>query len=298
MNLNIKIDATAAITIDGKQYPVKIAGQGLPLLCIGTGTLDQRALSHEFKRHFRVYSSELYFDKRYTPDTVESLTIDKIIDDYSSMAEQLGLSSYFLFGFSAFGLIALEFAKKYPDRVRGIIMVGTPPNSNPTVGARNNAYFEQHAEPLRKSIEAERRAEIAQEDLSKLDFNARFKRLYIYRDAPRNWFKPDFDCSDIWKDIEVGKAMELLFAHLLPKLDVMQDLEQIQCPVFLAAGLSDYNCWPITWKEMNLPPHMTIVEFAESGHWPHYEEQAKFDAAILVWLKKLSLCPRQNHATR
>lgn len=288
MHLNLKIDATTTITLDGKQYPVKIAGNGLPVLCLGTGTLDQRALSPEFKRRFKLYSSELYFDKRYSLDSVDILTINKIIDDSALMAEQLGLDSYFLFGFSAFGLIALEFAKKYPERIRGIIMVGTPPNSNPTVGARNNAYFEHHAEPRRKSIDAERRNILAQEDLSTVDFDARFKRLYIYRDAPRNWFKPDFDCSDIWKDIELSKAMEYLFAVLFPQLDVMQGLENIQCPLFLAAGLSDYNCCPITWKEIpNLPPRMTIVEFKESGHYPHYEEQTKFDEAIFAWLKEL-----------
>lgn len=290
MHLNLKTDEATTVSIDGKKYPVNIAGTGLPTLCIGTGTLDQRALSAEFKRHFKLYSSELYFDKRYSLDATESLTIDKIIDDYASVGEQSGLQSYFLFGFSAFGLIALEFAKKYPERVRGIIMVGTPPNSNPTVGTRINAYFEQQAEPLRKVIDAKRRAEVADEDLSKLDFDARFKRMYIYRDAPRNWFKPDFDCSDIWQGIELGTAMEYLFAVLFPQLDAMQGLEKIECPIFLAAGLSDYNSCPIAWKEIkNLPPHMDIVEFKESGHWPHYEEQAKFDAAVFAWLKKLEL---------
>src|SRR5438094_469255 len=98
-------------------------------------------------------------------------------------------------------VVALEFAKKYPNLVSGIIMSGTPPNSNPEIAAINNAYFEKYADPNRKMIDAKRREQFAKEDLRSLNLSERFLREYIWRDAPRYWHIPDFDCSAVWEDI-------------------------------------------------------------------------------------------------
>lgn len=256
MHLNLDIDSTISVTIRDKEYPVAVAGNGIPCLSIGQGTFGQLTLSKHFKHYFKIYSSNLYFDKEYALDNPSTLTMDRMIDDIKELGDQLGLTQYVLFGFSAFGIITLEFAKKYPDLVAGIIMVGTPPNSNQYVAARNNAYFESHAEPERKALYAYRRAEVAKEDLSKLDYSAKILRTYVYRDAPLYWHNPDFDCSEIWHHIQLDEATNIhLFTDVLPKIDVMKGLEKIQCPIFLAAGLSDYNCCPFIWKEVkNLPP--------------------------------------------
>lgn len=286
MNLDFHIDATATVTLRDKEYPIAITGAGIPCLSIGTGTLGQRTLSPEFKKIFKVYSSDLYFDQRYALEDFSLLTLDTLINDIAHMGTQLGLTKYVLFGFSAFGIIALEFAKKYPLLVAGIIMVGTPPNSNAMVGERNNAYFDAHAEPERKKLDAERRAQAAHEDLSSLDFSTRFLHNYVYYSAPRYWHQADFDCSEVWNNITVDRSLEYLFTDVFPNLDVFKNINKVICPVFLAAGRSDYDCCPFMWKEsQNLPPRMTIVEFLRSGHWPHYEEQSAFDTAIAQWVK-------------
>lgn len=284
MQLNYQIDATTTVTLHGQSYPVTVAGSGIPCLSIGTGTLGQLTLSPQFKKIFRVYSTDLYFDQRYALTDLTSLTLDRMLDDIAAMAQQLGLTKFVLFGFSAFGLIALEFAKKYPTLVAGVIMVGTPPNANAAVGERNNDYFNQHAEPERKKIDAERRAQAAQKDFSGLDFAAQFLYNYVYVNAPRYWHQPDFDCSELWRNLNIDRAVEYLFTAIFPQLDVFKQIDQVRCPVFLAAGRSDYDCCPWRWQTAEkLPAQMTIVEFWQSGHWPHYEEQPAFDAAIANW---------------
>ncbi|HLB94138.1 MAG TPA: hypothetical protein VJJ81_02730 [Candidatus Babeliales bacterium] len=166
-------------------------------------------------------------------------------------------------------------------------MVGTPPNANAQVAARNKAYFATHAEPERKRIYTQRAAEIAKEDLSKLNYAERFLRQYIYGSAPIYWHIPDFDCSELWHDIIVDEILNHLFNTIFPQTDVMQNLTKVTCPIVLAAGKSDYDCCPWTWQEIpNLPPKMVISEFTKSGHYPQYEEQALFDQRLITWAKQ------------
>ena len=287
MELNLHIDKIVSVAIRGKKYPVAIAGTGIPCLSIGQGTLGQRTLSQRFKKMFKVYSTDLYFDARYGLKDFSILTMDQIIDDIAELAKELNLSKFVIFGFSAYGIVALEFAKKYPDLLAGIILSGTPPNSNPEVGALVDAYFEKHAEPERKKLYAERSLSVVQKDLDTLNSSQRFILWYVYQYGPRNFYIADFDCSAVYDDIYKDKSLDYLFSTILPATDVMKNLEQINCPVFLAAGMSDYNSYPFLWtKVKNLPKHMAISFFEKSGHWPHYEESALFDERIEVWVKE------------
>lgn len=285
MKINTNIDDMVKVKVRGKNYPVTIAGQGMPMLAIGIGTLCQRTLSDRFKKYFKLYATDLYWVKEHGLPDPQSLTIDRIVDDITQLASSLQLPKFFIFAHSAYGIVALEFAKKYSQLLYGIIMSGTPPNSNPHVAAINNAYFEKHADAHRKMIDRQRREQFAQEDHTSFTSSERFLREYIWRDAPRYWYIPDFDCSAVWKDIVLDEVIDHFFATIMPKVDVRIQLAQVKCQVFLAAGDSDYDCCPFLWKDIgNLPSKMVISRFEKSGHWPHYEEQALFDERIENWL--------------
>lgn len=211
-----------------------------------------------------------------------------MIDDIAELVKNLRLQHYVLFGHSAFGMVALEFAKRHPSLLQGIIMVGTPLNSNLEVSRLNNEYFEIHADSERKKIDAERHAEFIKEDLTLLDPSSKFLRGYIWRDAPRYWHNPTFDCTPLWEGIILDDVINHFFSNILPATDVRRGLETIQCPIFLAAGMSDYDCCPWVWSEIeNLPSKMTISRFLKSGHYPNYEEETLFDERIASWMKKL-----------
>lgn len=230
-------------------------------------------------------------------EDISQVSIDTLIEDMKTMEEALGLNQYVLLGHSAFGILALEFVKKYPERVAAVLMVGTPINWNPEVITKHNKIFEQQADSQRKKIDAARRRQVAQEDLSLLSSSERFLREYIYRDAPRYWHIPDYDCSPIWEGLVLDRLMERLFSTIFPAVDVTKDLESIQTPVFLAAGLSDYDCCPWLWQELpNLTKNMEIRLFKKSGHWPHYEEPELFDTQAMEWLTSQATSLRSTKA--
>lgn len=284
------IESTQAlkVTIRGKSYPVVKAGQGIPCLLICLGTPSFRTLSKNFAEQFEIYSSDVYWIESGALDEPESVTMDTIIDDIKALGDALKLKQYIIFAHSAYGIVALEFAKKYPDIAAGIIMVGTPVNSNLEVAEKNNLIFQQTADQQRKLIDATRREQIAKEDLTQLTATERWLREYVYRDAPRYWHIPDFDCTELWQGVNPDKLLIRFFTDILPKINVLQGLENIHTPVFLAAGVSDYDCCPWLWQEVpNLPKNFTMSIFDKSGHWPHYEEPEVFDRRVKEWVDKI-----------
>lgn len=274
------------VTIRGKSYPVIKAGKGIPCLLICLGTPSLRTLSKNFCDIFEVYSSDMYWIENNALDNPELVTIDTIVDDIKALGDALNLKKYVIFGHSAYGIIALEFAKKYPNVASAFIMVGTPVNSNLEVAKQNDFIFQQLADQKRKLIDAERREQIAKEDLTKLTSAQRWIREYVYRDAPRYWHVPDFDCTQLWKDIALSSLLVRLFSDILPTVNVLKGLEKLHEPIFLASGISDYDCCPWLWKEVpNLPRNFTISTFDKSGHWPHYEESQLFDQRVSEWIR-------------
>lgn len=190
MNLYNTVDHKFNLNFKGHSYPVCMTGQGIPCLVIGTGLIIQRTLSPRFKQHCKVYASDLYWDARYKLEDVHPLTMERLVEDIAELSHTLQLSSYVLLGHSAFGLVALEYAKKYCSKLKGLMMIGTPIASNDNIATKNDAYFKSHADPQRQTIDSQRREAFAQQDLSQLDFSERFLKQYIWRDAPRYWHHP------------------------------------------------------------------------------------------------------------
>lgn len=286
----IQDEQTIRVKIKEKLYPVKKAGRGIPCLLICLGTPSFRTLSKNFANHFEIYSSDVYWVANNTLENPESVTMDTIVDDIKALGDSLNLHQYIIFAHSAYGLVALEFAKKYPNIAAGIIMVGTPINLNLDIAKKHDEIFHAIADKKRKLLDAERRSQFAQEDLASLIPSKRWLREYTYRDAPRYWHIPDFDCTNLWNGVVLNELFIRLFTHILPTVDVLKNLEKINEPIFLAAGVSDYDCCPWLWKEVtNLPRNFSIHTFENSGHWPHYEEPALFDKKIKEWLDKNKL---------
>lgn len=285
----IKPDEIINVTIRDKSYPVIKAGAGDPCLLICLGTPSFRTLSKKFTTNFTMYSSDMYWIENNALENPELVTMDTIIDDIKLLAESLNLKKYYIFAHSAYGIIALEFAKKYPNHAAGIIMVGTPVNSNSKVLEENNLIFNKLADEERRRIDQERRAQIAKEDMSSLTAAQRWLREYVYRDAPRYWHIPDFDCTQLWEGISLDRLLIRLFEDILPKTDVLLNLEKVKTPVYLAAGVSDYDCCPWMWEQVpNLPKNFNITLFNQSGHWPHYEEAEFFDESVKKWVDTIA----------
>jgi pimeloyl-ACP methyl ester carboxylesterase len=199
---------------------------------------------------------------------------------------QLGLEKPLVAGFSCWGILALEVAKRLKD-VSGVVLVSTPPAWNAQTIDFAQKYFEAHADATRLANHAQRQAHFAKvrkPEESLVSVNA------YEGDAARYFY--DFNVSRdfieaLWQGSEADdRAMKHFFGTVLPQHDVTKDLDKISCPVVLIAGQYDFDSTPIPlWQRCVQPSNFTIVECAQSAHWPHLEESAFFDDALTKWLR-------------
>lgn len=279
-----KADEVVTVNIRDCEYPVSISGTGIPVVTIGDGIAMERTLSTRFRESFQLYATDLYWAEKYGRNDRAAITLDIMLDDILSLIKELGLDRPIVLGHSAFGILALEFAKRYPDSSRGFVLIGTPVNSNPIVAANNLATFEEVASQDRIDLYKARCKEVNQEDFSEKSIAEQFMRQYIYRDAPIYWHQMDFNCTELWEGILPDDIFEPVFGRIFPETDVLKGLHKVNRPVYLAAGMSDYDCCPWKWKEVEkLPQQMVIDIYQKSGHYPHFEETEKFDERICEW---------------
>lgn len=274
------------VNISGNTYNVIKKGKGVPCVVIGIATLFERTISKDLYDIFEFIFSDLYWDKKNNLADIKNISMDKIVEDIREMISQLKIKKPLLLAHSAYGIVALEFAKKHQNLLSGIVMIGTPVNSNRKVVEQNEKIFMQEADTLRKNIDKQRRKRVQAENLDYKSLNERFIREYCYMSSARYWHYPEYDCSHLWQGIELTSLFDKFFVEILPRVDVTKNLGKITIPIFHAVGMSDYDCCPWLWKNVeNLPEKMVNSYFYKSGHWPHFEEEIEFNKRFICWIK-------------
>ncbi len=266
----------------------QIDGVGKPAIVIGSSVYLPRAFSQNLREHLRL----VFLDHRgYAPSPgpmdATAFSDDKLIDDVERARQQLELGRIIIIGHSIHSVMALEYAKKYPDNVSHVVMIGSP-----ALNADNDRlmaqYWEKFASPERKAALEENQRRLPDEQLAQLPPGQRFIQTYI-RDSPLIWYDPHFDSSPLWEGVESNDDYERAFelGLVFPKYDITQGLDTFDLPVFLALGRYDFvEAPPSAWNPVRPKFHdLTIRVFDRSGHWPHYEEAAVFDKDLLRWME-------------
>ena len=263
----------------------RIDGTGKPAIVIGSATYLPRTFSQNLRKHLRL----VFLDHRgYAPSPgpmeATAFADDTLLDDIERARRELGLGRITIIGHSVHSLMALEYAKKYPENVSHVVMIGSTALNAGNDQAMNR-YWQEFASPERKAAMAENLRRLPNEQLAQLQPGQRFLRGYI-RNGPRTWYDPQFDASPLWEGVEVND--DYMRAQVFRGIDITQGLDIFDRPVFLALGRYDFLVAPpSTWDPIK--PRfrdMTVRVFERSGHWPHYEEAALFDAQLLRWMEE------------
>ena len=248
----------------------------------------QRTLSRNFNKMFSVYSTDMYWIQQQRLTDCTQITMQQIVDDIHAVIKQLKLINPIIVAHSAYGIVALEFAKQHGDNIGGVIMVGSPPAWHDDVITFARKYFDEHASIERKANDQARKDNfklIKQPGESDISLNA------YEADSARYW--GDFNIKrtfleDLWRGVEADDAtMNHFFGVILPKNDLAKNIGRIDIPVLLAAGRLDFDCVPLAlWRHASHPSKFTIIDCGEVGHWPHLENSAVFDCAVEKWLRE------------
>jgi proline iminopeptidase len=282
---------TTLKTVDSAGFKLRciIEGEGFPVLVIGSALYYQRSFSPGIKKRFQF----IFADHRgfVEPPSFElnneSFDLKVLIEDIELIRKSIGLEKMLIIGHSGHAFMALEYAKKYPERIVGVVMIAVTPNySRHTHNIAAN-FFEQVASDERK--------EMYEQNMSKLAVAiaaAPQKRFVSYSLAvgPKSWYDYSYDASALWDGVYTNMQMiDYVWGEVFRDIDITTCLKQFNKPVLLALGKYDFLTGPaLLWDESkHCFRDITINIFDKSAHSPQQEEADLFDQVLINWFNSV-----------
>ncbi len=275
------------IQADGFELGYQIEGNGPTALIIGSATYYSRAFSQNLREHLRL----VFLDHRgftHSPSKTDTslFQLDLILRDVEKARQALKLGKIIVIGHSGHSYMALEYAKKYPEQVSHIVMIGIAPDLGPENTSRIEKAWVESVDPERKKAMADNLEKLPDSEIAKLEGEQGFIQNYV-RNGPKAWYDPHFDSSPLWEGVRVNTAMfDYVWGKVFAEIDITAGLEDLDIPVLLALGRYDYLVAPPdTWEPYRSEfKNLTVRVFEKSGHTPPYEQPKLFDAELLQWL--------------
>lgn len=249
-------------------------GEGRPVLVILHGLFGQSdnwtSIARKLSENFTVYCFDLRNHGQSAHDEVNNL--GSMADDVMETLRNLGETSVHLLGHSMGGKVAMEFALKFADLLKSLILVDIGPRPYPPhhqeIIAGLNAV---KPESLQNRSEAETRLSEYVYDTATRQFL--LKNLYRRDDNSFAW---RFNLKVIEREIEeIGKPMSPGVVENVPTL-------------IYHGGASRY----VKQEEYaDIRARFPMAEFIVmegAGHWLHAEKPTEFIEIIQTWLQKHS----------
>ncbi len=188
-------------------------------------------------RHFRVIRPDMrgYGQSRPPVGEFDPWTIDVPIDDTIALMDQLGIKKFHLIAAKIGGFIARRFAARFPDRVKTLTVIGTPPPIYDTAA---------RVESLTKDIKANGIGPYAQQTMGgRLGKNFPAKGVQWWIDMMAN----------------TPVSSQLCFIKRIPLEDITPDLPKIQCPTLvITTEGSALGSVEVTRQWQRLIPHSRL----------------------------------------
>ncbi len=282
---------TGIVQVGKFQLRYHAEGKGPIALVIGGSIYYPRIFSQNLRNSLRL----VFVDHKgfVLPDSTVDISeydFEIILDDIERVRDQLNLGRIIIIGHSGNAFMALEYAKKYPEHVSHVVMLGTGPSFSDINTQAVEQYWQESVWPERKAALEQNLKRYPDALLNELTPGQRFIANYI-RLGPKIWFDFNFDSSPLWANISLNMPMiDHVWGVVFRDIDITQGLENFNKPVFLGLGRYDFivappNSWDTIRPKFK---NITVRVFEHSGHTPPYEEPNLFDQELLAWLSQNS----------
>lgn len=259
-------------TAEGELTHYHDLGEGTPILFLhGSGTGVTAAANWwlnlpQLSEHGRCIAIDsIGYGQTIAADDVE-YGIKEWVRHAVRVLDALGIEKTWILGNSLGGWLAFQFALDYPERLLGIVSMGTG-------GAKLTKALKGHSNPnlseegIRETLELfVVNKDLVTDDLVKLRYQSalndtatdRLKEVVAARDRDRTELPLDFE--------------------RLAKLDI---------PVLLIHGMQDHVI-PVsrTWEILNTIPHADAHIFSQCGHWSQVERADEFNEVVSSYISR------------
>jgi proline iminopeptidase len=223
------------------------------------------------------------------PDDPSLWTIDRFVDEVEQVRVALGLdaSNFFLLGQSWGGILAIEYALRHQQHLKGLVIS----NMMASIPAYN-AYAESVLMP---EMDQDVLAEIKKMEATGQTEDPRYDELlmehhyvnHVLRLPPEEWPEPVVrSFAHINKDIYVPMQgpSELGASGVLVDWDRFADLRSIEVPTLVIGGAHD-TMDPAHLRDMaGQVRRGTYLHCPEGSHLSMYDDQQTYMTGLVGWL--------------
>jgi len=249
----------SSITTDQGIVHYEVYGRGRPVILLhgwlGSWGLWQETMAY-LGRYYRTYALDFwgFGESGRKRDTYDVQDFVSLVNQFM---EQMGIAQAPLVGHSMGGTVSLAVAIQYPERVRKVVVVGSP-----IVGSSLSFLLKLFG---RRPV-----ALLVYHNLWMLKMG--FRILAPFYSVDKRW--PDMMDRDISK---TTLESFLLSIASLRCTDLRPRLNQIQVPAMGMYGDKDIVVSPSQWKPMlEGIPHARIERFNKAGHFIMLDDPERF----------------------
>lgn len=266
------------------QYIVE--GNGTPTIVVGSSLYYSRTFSSNLRNNLKLaFVDHRGFSSPYDCKDISQFQLDKLVDDIELVRKELGFDRVIIIGHSGHAFMALEYAKRYPANVSHVVMLCAAPNYSREAHLAAERYLNDSVCPDRKAALAKNLALLPQKIAAAPE---KAFITYCVLMGPKSWFDYNYDATKLWEGVEVNMVMfDYVWGEVFRDIDITENLDKLQAPVFLALGRYDYLVPPAyLWEKVRDKfNNLTIRIFEKSSHAPQLEESELFDNELIEWLR-------------
>jgi pimeloyl-ACP methyl ester carboxylesterase len=273
------------MTSSAVDLAVQVQGKGLPILCLhghpgSSGSMS--VFTHHLSKRFKTLAPDLRgYGKSQTRQNFEMT--DHLID-LEALCDRHNLREFLILGWSLGGIIGMELALKFPDRVKGMILVATaarPRGNHPPITWQDNAFTGIAA--LVNQIQPG-----WQWNIDTFGKRSLYRHLIQQHTASTYQYLADEATAAFLQTS--AAAHRALNRALNQRYDRLAEISQIECPVLVLAGAEDRHITAQSSLETaQCLPHSQAYCYPDVAHLFPWEIPARVLGDIDRWLAENGL---------
>jgi pimeloyl-ACP methyl ester carboxylesterase len=206
----------------------------------------RRAVAFDFRGHGK---SDLPMDSEYSAQA--------IAEDLKSVIDSLGIDRFILVGHSMGGSSAISYAAIEPERVAGLMLVGTPGKTP-----------EAQAKPIIASLESDQYDKVMDDYMKSLLANA----------------KPEVDSLVMKGSKKISKEASLIIIKDLFAYDPLPLLQRYPGPKLIVSTTRESEQPNALFKQLGDVPYKTI---AGTSHWVQLDKPDEFNKILDEFIERV-----------
>lgn len=275
------------VEINGNRLAVEVLGpEGAPVLIAHHGApglgsrAEPRASFGKLADTYRV----VVFDARGSGQSEGNGTFshEQWAADVDALREWIGAERIVMAGGSYGGFMAMEYATRYPDRVRALVLRDTSPDNSNEAKAMANALSNTRVEIDREKLDRIMAGRV-RDDADLRECWREILPLYDYV----------YDPAAVERKVEATpyryEAHNYAFSVNMPNYDLKPVLPKVTAPTLITVGRTDWIT-PVSCSEeiASLIPDSRLVVFEKSGHSPQIEEAEAWIKVVREFLAEVA----------